>query len=247
MGTDSQVSYWKQTTKGVVMKIDLRNVRTRWINVDKDIDKARQMNELLDGLGFQNSERFSAITGIEPHEGVRKGEEHYRSCAESHFALLENTILKDGKPVLILEDDVETTDAINDFVSTEYKTELEYPEDAAAIYVGTSQGDGQYYAEKKDDSEWLKVRGVFATHAILYLSEEYARQTIEVGKRWIYEKNIPFDVGLAKELQPNHAVYAPIVPFFYQADSKNSVNKWEAITKTPLKFATEFSLGTISW
>ena len=34
------------------MQIDLRNVRTRWINVDKDEEKARQMNELLDGLGL---------------------------------------------------------------------------------------------------------------------------------------------------------------------------------------------------
>ena len=34
MGTDSQVSYRKKTTQGGVMQIDLRNVRTRWINVD---------------------------------------------------------------------------------------------------------------------------------------------------------------------------------------------------------------------
>jgi hypothetical protein len=229
------------------MKIDLRNVRTRWMNVDKDEEKAKLMVELLDRLGMTNHERFSAITGIEPHEGVRRGEEHYRSCAESHFAILEETILKDGEPVLILEDDVENTEAIHDFVSKEYESQLLCPDDADAIYLGTSHGDGRYHAEKVGDTSWLKIRGVFATHAILYLSKTYAENTIEIGKRWIYEKNTPFDVGLAKDLQPTKSVYAPIVPFFYQADSKNSVNKWEGITKTPLKFAAQFKIGTVSW
>ena len=87
--------------------MNICDVRTRWINVDKDVEKAKQMQELLDGLGFTDHQRFSAVTGIEPHEGVRRGEEHYRNCAESHFKILEETILSDGKPVLILEDDVD--------------------------------------------------------------------------------------------------------------------------------------------
>ena len=70
------------------MKIDFRNVRTRWINVDKDTNKADLMVEMLDTLGFKNHERFSAVTNVKPHEGVRKGEEHYRNCAESHFKML---------------------------------------------------------------------------------------------------------------------------------------------------------------
>ena len=58
--------------------MNICDVRTRWINVDKDVEKAKQMQELLDGLGFTDHQRFSAVTGIEPHEGVRRGEEHYR-------------------------------------------------------------------------------------------------------------------------------------------------------------------------
>ena len=38
------------------MQIDLRNVRTRWINVEKDEEKARQMLELLERLEFKNVE-----------------------------------------------------------------------------------------------------------------------------------------------------------------------------------------------
>ena len=227
------------------MEIDFRDVRTRWINVDKDTSKAEQMVELLDSLGFNNHERFSAVTNVPPHEGVRKGEEHYRNCAESHFAVLKETILKDGDPVLILEDDVEYTDALTDYISKDKPcSPIVFPDDVDAIYIGTSHGDGQYTAHHAEKG-WLSVKGVFATHAILYLSKSYAEETLQVGKQWIYEKNTTFDVGLAYELQPSKKVYAPIVPFFYQADSKNSVNKWETITKTPLRIAEQFKLGTM--
>ena len=71
------------------MKIDIRNVNTKWINVDKDTEKNDQMLELVQKYGFTNASRVSAVTGIEAHEGVVKGEEHYRSCAESHFKILQ--------------------------------------------------------------------------------------------------------------------------------------------------------------
>ena len=222
------------------MKIDISNLRVRWINVDADTEKASRMVDLLNENEFKNHQRFSAVTGIEPHEGVREGEEHYRNCAESHFKVLEETILKDGEPVLILEDDVEATKALDNFTDTEF----DFPDDAHAVYMGTSHGDGQYEA-MKHDQHWLKIKRVFATHAILYFSKEYANQTIEIGKRWIYDRNMPFDVGLAYELQPNRNVYAPIVPTFYQADSKNTKNKWEEITKTPLRITEGFKLGTM--
>ena len=222
------------------MKIDLRDVRTRWINVDKDVEKANQMIQLFEQHGFTNHERFSAVTGIEPHEGVRKGEEHYRNCAESHFKILEDTILSDGKPVLILEDDVDVTVRIEDVLQG-----CDIPDDAAAVYFGTSHGDGNYVA-KRHSNEWLKISGVFATHAIMYLNEEYATKTIEVRKSWIYERNIPFDVGLAYELQKNYSVYAPITPVFYQSDAKNTANKWEQITITPLRIEQQFRLGTMA-
>ncbi len=86
------------------MRIDIRNTRTRWINMQHDVDKAEMMQDMLDELGFTDHQRFNAVTGIKPHKGVREGEEHYRSCAESHFRLLKETIIKDGLPVLILEE-----------------------------------------------------------------------------------------------------------------------------------------------
>ena len=217
--------------------MNICDVRTRWINVDKDVEKAKQMQELLDGLGFTDHQRFSAVTGIEPHEGVRRGEEHYRNCAESHFKLLEETILSDGQPVLILEDDV-------DFDSTIFTKEIPLPENADAFYYGISHGDGNYDVEKVCDG-LLKGNKIFATHAIMHINPEYSKKVIEVGKRWIYERNHPFDVGCAYEVQPNFVVYASEVPPVYQADSKNSVNKWEGLTRTPLRQKKKFSTRTI--
>ena len=220
------------------MQFDIRNVRTRWINVDKDEEKARQMNELLDGLGFTNHERFSAVTGIAPHEGVRRGEEHYRNCAESHFKILEETILADGEPVLILEDDVEAEhqNFINELI--------ERPDDSDAIYFGTSHGDQRYECTNLMNG-WCRIKKVFSTHAILHINPEFSMNVIKEGKRFIYELNKPFDVGIAYDVQPKHNVYAPLNPFFYQSDAKNTVNKWEQITRVPLRSKKQFSTRTI--
>ena len=218
--------------------MNIRDVRTRWINVDKDVDKAKQMEELLDRWGFKDHQRVSAVTGIEPHEAVRHGEEHYRNCAESHFKVLEETILKDEQPVLILEDDVEIE-------TNAWSEDFPIPEDADAIYFGTSHGDNNYQAIDEKNG-WLTISKVFSTHAILHISPHFSKKVIEVGKHWIYDKCHPFDVGIAYDIQSHYKVYAPKIPVFYQADSKNSVNKWEGMTRNPLNAKKRFTIGTMS-
>ena len=76
------------------MDIDLRQIPCVWINVDADTEKAAQMESLLDRLGIRDRSRFSGVTGIAPHAGVNRGEEHYRNCAESHFGVLQAAIAK---------------------------------------------------------------------------------------------------------------------------------------------------------
>ena len=216
------------------MKIDLRDVTVRWVNVDADTEKNIMMEELCERVGFRNASRFSAVTGIDPHEDVRPGEEHYRNCAESHFKIFEET---DSYPLLILEDDVETESV--------FTCDLEnVPDDADAIYLGTSHGDGNYSAQDVGDG-WMRIEKVFATHSILYLNERICKTVIDIGRHWIYNLNRPFDVGFAYQVQPQFKVYAPHVPFFYQADSKNKKNKWEDLTRTPLRMKKKFSIHTL--
>lgn len=220
------------------MKIDLCNVPVRWISVDTATERVKLMEELIERLGIKNASRFSAITDVDPHEGVREGEEHYRNCAESHFAILQETIDNKSFPVLILEDDVDIEESVFD-------TNLDnIPDDADAIYMGTSHGDNKYSA-KDVGNGWMKIERVFATHSIMWLNEKMAKEVIETGKRWIYERNHPFDVGIAYELQPRFNVYAPHVPFFFQSDAKNTKNKWESITRTPLRREKKFSVFTL--
>jgi len=90
------------------MNIDLRNVTTKWINLDRDIEKNQMMEELCTRIGLTNASRVPACEGVDPHEGVRAGEEHYRNCAESHFNTYKEAIESGSFPLLILEDDVET-------------------------------------------------------------------------------------------------------------------------------------------
>jgi hypothetical protein len=218
--------------------MNICDVRTRWINVDKDTVRSQQMDTLLKGYNFTNHERVSAVTGIEPHDGVRPGEEHYRNCAESHFKILEDTILKDKEPVLILEDDVEID--INNFVN-----ELPIPEDADAVYLGTSHGDNNYLATNQGNG-FNKIERVYATHAILHINPRFSEEVIRHGKYYIYKNNRPFDLAIAYEVQKQFNVYAPLNPFFYQSDAKNAVNKWEQITRSPLRSTKKFSVWTIS-
>ena len=108
------------------MKVDLRNTRTRWINVESDKTKAEQMVELLDKLQYKNAERFNAITSVD----VKQKNQFYLThcCGESHFHALEETILSDNEPVLILEDDVEVE-------YKNYLNEFEIPKGIDALYL----------------------------------------------------------------------------------------------------------------
>jgi hypothetical protein len=210
------------------MKIDLRNVRCEWINVAKDTEKAEQMVELLDRLGFKNHQRFDAITGVPPKLGGRPGEENTASCGASHAAILKRAIEEDNFPIMILEDDID--------VSEFPDQELDVPDGADALYLGTSHGDRNYTSnlvEGHDDL--IKITQVFATHAILYLNKNYAKEFVAITETSINSRNHHFDVSVAYNLQPRFEVYGMRVPIFYQADAKNSTNKWEHLTKTPLE------------
>ncbi len=173
------------------------------------------MRELLLRLEFIDHERFPAFTG---------GDDLTSSCGESHFQLLEQTILGDGKPVLILEDDVD--------VELLFNPKIDIPEGADCVYLGISHGDRTYGARDMGHG-WLQVHRIFSTHAILHLNRKYSEDMIQIGRKW-NEDGKPFDVGLAYELQGKYRVCTPDEPLFFQSNSRNKANKWELITRTPL-------------
>ena len=197
------------------------------------------MESLLDHLGIRGRQRFSGVTRIAPPDrlaiaamkdlapnmDVNFGWEHYRNCAESHFSVLRSAINGGTFPFLLLEDDVETQGFP--------ESPIECPDDADALYLGTSHGNPDYVANAVSD-ELLRIERVYSAHAIVYLTKAYAEAVITDGTRAIYESDMPFDVAVAFETQSRFNVYGMRTPIFYQSDAKNQVNKWEHMTRTPL-------------
>ena len=216
------------------MKIDIRKMQTKWINLEKDTTKAEQMVTLLNERGFKNHERFAAMCE-DTEFGITKDNCNWfgtHMCGLSHSKLLNETIVSDGKPIFVLEDDVEIE---NDNI----KYEIEIPDDADAVYLGTSQGDCNYSAINVNE-DIAKVQRIFATHAIIHFNPEYSKRVMQLTEDAV-KGDGPFDVGIAYNIQKDFNVYAVKTPYFYQADSKNTVNKYEYITRIPLLLNDEES------
>jgi len=204
------------------MIIDLREIPVVWINLDSATENAKAMQDRLDRHGFKFTYRKSARV-IPPPPGTPKEIAHYKGCGQSHIDILDD--LKYSTPLLILEDDAEFTE--------NFQPVLELPDDVDGVYLGISHGNVYYKTAKYDDS-YLRIGGILATHAILYVSEEYRKAMSSIAKQFINVYNRPWDLGSAS-LQPHGMVLTPNMPFFYQANERESANKWEQITRHPLE------------
>ena len=209
------------------MNIDIRNIKCRWVNLDSATSNAENMVKQFKNMGLKTHERFSARE-IEPPPATPKTIWHYIGCGQSHIDILEMEDLK--SPLLILEDDAKMTEHF-------YPIFENIPDDTDAIYLGVSHGDGSYFAQDIGNNI-AKISGVFATHAILYLTERYKQAVIDTAKDFVYNKNTPFDLGCAM-LQKHFNVITPHLPFFYQADERTSANKWENLTRQPLRMLAQ--------
>lgn len=214
------------------MKIDLRNVYTQWINLDEKTDNAEYMESLLSGLGFTDTHRFSAIK--KSTKDSRPGEEHYPGIGESQIACMKN-IKEKGLPGLILEDDVGVSDFFNPII--------EIPDDCDSFYIGTSHGDNRYNAVDVG-SGICKINQMLAAHAILHITDRYINDLIDNAIPFMEKNKRPFDV-YAYHCQKAYNIYAFHAPYFFQSDARNNVNKWEGMTRTPLRIQKKFSVFTI--
>jgi hypothetical protein len=79
----------------------------------------------------------------------------------------------------------------------------------------------------------VKVTGLAAAHAILYLSKQFKDFAQDAIRRAIYEEHVPLDVMLAY-IQKDFDVYAVRKPYFIQSNARESLNKWESITRGEL-------------
>lgn len=185
------------------MKINLLDIPVFYINMDKDTTKRKNMEDNLSRLGFKNVTRISAI---EDKVNGRVG------LSKSQLIALSRV----PAPFIVLEDDADPGS---------FKSVIEVPDDADALYLGTSQWalfqghTGFYlkYKKIKGMPEILRIYNMLSSHAILYLTDEYVSMCKRTTRYCAEEHPMPMDVPFAM-MQRFFNVYVVNNPIFVQKD-----------------------------
>lgn len=172
----------------------LNEIKTYYINLDRDEEKRESMEKMLSELGF-NYERFPAI-------------EAKWGCEKSHYKLLSEGL---HAPFIVLEDDCALKNQVID---------LGIPDDIDFIYLGISafgyhNGNITGVLYKQVADEVSRVYNMLSTHAMLYISDNYANMVKDIAYYCGYKANQHFDKSIA-EMAKYYEVYALNNPMFYQ-------------------------------
>lgn len=203
------------------MKIDLREIPVVWINLDSAKKNAEIMEERFKKYGFKNTYRKSGLV-IPPPDGTDPSIAHFKGCGQSHIDILDDVNYK--TPLLILEDDIEFID--------NFDPVFDIPDDSDGIYLGISHGNRNYQTTKKNP-DYLRISGILAAHAILYISDNFRKAMSDIGKFCLYQLNKPWDIGTAN-IQHRFKIYTPNKPAIYQSNDRENANKWQNLTDKPL-------------
>ena len=204
------------------MKIDLREIPVVWINLDTATENAKKMEKRFKKYGFKNTHRQPGLI-IPPPPGTDKSIAHFRGCGQTHINILDNSNY--STPLLVLEDDVEFVD--------NFHPVIEIPDSSDGVYLGISHGN-QYYQSCKHDENYLRIAGILAAHAILYVTPAYREAMSNVGKYCLNTLNRPWDIGTAM-IQQHFKVYTPNDFMVYQSNNRDSANKWQDLTDKKLE------------
>lgn len=136
------------------MLIDISNIDVAYINLERDYVKNIAMQELLTD--------YSNVTRIEP---TYMPEDPVLSLAMAQKEAVDSITV----PGLVLEDDC---------VKSNYRTQIEVPDDADIVFLGIWDVEkpaipaGKYLpAYKIHNDDFVRVYSMHGSHAILYVSE----------------------------------------------------------------------------
>lgn len=196
--------------------LDIANIKKKWLTCDKTSDRWSNMEKLLSDLSWSAEKINGEITT--PYQiGV----------AKAHISALD-----DNGQVLVIEDDIAQ--------NQEIPPELSIPEDADAIYLGSSQFGvikgkttlggviaGDY------DNYYNKIFNMLGLHSIIYITERFKATVKETLQKYIDNPSkINVDYGCDNPIamiQYKYNVYSIKVPWFYQNDGHS-----EQATLTPI-------------
>ena len=199
------------------MNLDLRDIPVVYINMDKDVEKRKRIENYIDTIGFKNKIR---VVGVQHMEGPRAG------CALAQY----NALYEIDPPFIILEDDA---------TPFSFDPIVDIPDNTDALYLGISSWgrmnshSGPFVQYRKVerarngiaeiDNNLLRVYNMLSTHAILYYSNEYVNLCKKIAYHQ-HELNEHVDIGFA-EIQRYYNVYAFNEPLFYQTSSNGTNQK----------------------
>ena len=188
------------------MKIDLRKIPAVYMNLEQHTEKNEQMQSLLKECGFENIIRV---------EGPYRPDNPPAGCAGAHYV----GVCKIDPPFVLFEDDCELHN---------FKPIIEVPDNADAVYLGTSQWarywqfSGPFVHYEKVSDDIVRTYNMLGGHSILYLSGDYVRMCQRICYHASEIIGYNQDPGFA-EVQKYFNIYSVNDPFFKQSGYNNAV------------------------
>ena len=148
------------------MGIDIRDIPTVYINMDKDIKRRQHMENILAKNGFKNYRRLSAYTS--------GGTDVYHSLFASHVRACYSLLNESSPYVLVLEDDVIFTDiprlnaAINEAIKND---------DFELFTISRCTDEPQCYTPPKEHD--------YLAHFVLYKRERIPLILVQLFQIWL--------------------------------------------------------------
>lgn len=186
---------------------------------DKYTARKEHMLQLLKSIGFKT---------IIHH---KSGNEAYPTClVQATINVLQNYL--NDEPIILLEDDIEP------FLQLNSDSEIDFPEDTDAFYIGFSKSgghktlnshDGFSHVQKISD-KYIRILNMLSAHAILYKSKIYKERVILEMKKILKTPKYYNDVIIAR-LHSEYKIYGYYYPFFYQSIKWGNVQHTEDYTR----------------
>ena len=187
------------------MKIKLSCIETHILTIESNVGRYERLKNELNCL--EDKLKINVFYGktIAGHLG----------CAISTINMYKSTL----PPVLCIEDDCGLTE--------NYNNELDVPDDADAVYLGTSvwgvtngQTAWRNFSITKYNDKFYKIEGMCSTHAVLFLNNNFLGHLNKIGESYNMQSTVPFDYLMCQE-QSKFNVYGVAKPMFYQKGDCN--------------------------
>jgi hypothetical protein len=188
------------------MKIDLRKIPAVYMNLKQHEEKNEKMQTLLDKCGFETRIKV---------EGNYRPDNPPAGCAGAHYIGL----CEIDPPFVLFEDDC---------LLHNFEPIIEVPDDADAVYLGTSQWaryfsfSGPFVHYDIVGENIVRVYNMLGGHSILYLTQEYVKMCQRISHHASEVIGCNQDTGFA-EVQKYFNIYSVNNPFFKQSGYNNAV------------------------